>query len=158
MSAKEKGNIYEQNIYPDSYHDLSINEAIMEWDEAIPMGNGLFGCLVWGDGFPLRFSLDRGDLWDTRMPPDLDLKEFNYKNLIRFVRNKDKESIIQKFENIYSNPFPTKIAAGRLQLNYGEKCDAAQNTLILREARVETRLSYGAFCSVITSFIQSMDI
>lgn len=153
-----EGNIYEQNIYPDSYHDLSINEAIMEWDEAIPMGNGLFGCLVWGDGFPLRFSLDRGDLWDTRTLSSLDLKEFNYKNLIKFAKNKDKESIVQKFEKINRHPFPSKIAAGRLYLNYGRKCDAVQNRLVLREARLETRLFYGDSCSVINSFIHAGEL
>lgn len=41
---------------------LKINETITRWDEALPLGNGLTRCLIWGDGSPLRFSLDRDDL------------------------------------------------------------------------------------------------
>ena len=33
---------------------LHIEKPIARWDEALPLGNGLTGCLVWGDGSPLR--------------------------------------------------------------------------------------------------------
>src|ERR1039458_9828059 len=53
-----------------SLQDASINSKlqapIKTWDEAIPLGNGLLGGLVWGEGNVLRLSLDRGDLWDER--------------------------------------------------------------------------------------------
>jgi len=39
---------------------------IATWDEAIPLGNGLLGGLLWGGDSRLNISLDRGDLWDLR--------------------------------------------------------------------------------------------
>src|SRR5215471_8320772 len=54
---------------PDSSLDLNLKAPIASWDEAIPLGNGLLGGLLWGEGSIIRFSLDRGDLWDERPSP-----------------------------------------------------------------------------------------
>ena len=35
-------------------HGLHYEEPATVWDEAMPLGNGLLGALVWGDGRPLR--------------------------------------------------------------------------------------------------------
>ena len=51
---------------PQQQHGLHYTEPARVWDEAMPLGNGLLGALVWGDGRPLRISLDRTDLWDLR--------------------------------------------------------------------------------------------
>ncbi|MCC6415863.1 MAG: glycoside hydrolase N-terminal domain-containing protein, partial [Opitutaceae bacterium] len=45
---------------------LRLAAPITLWDEALPLGNGLQGALFWGEANKLRFSLDRGDLWDER--------------------------------------------------------------------------------------------
>jgi len=45
---------------------LRLAAPIVTWDEAIPLGNGLLGGLVWGGPSDLNISLDRGDLWDLR--------------------------------------------------------------------------------------------
>ena len=37
---------------PRPEHGLRFQTPSMVWDEAIPLGNGLFGALVWGDGAP----------------------------------------------------------------------------------------------------------
>ncbi|NIK78749.1 hypothetical protein FHS15_003895 [Paenibacillus castaneae] len=55
---------------PAEQHNLSFHEPIDRWDEALPLGNGLLGCLVWGNGEPIRLSMDRADLWDTRLAPE----------------------------------------------------------------------------------------
>ncbi len=46
--------------------NLVLTAPIATWDEAVPLGNGLMGGLLWGGGSTLRLSLDRGDLWDER--------------------------------------------------------------------------------------------
>ena len=51
---------------PKKCHDLRLQSPIDRWDEAIPLGNGLLGMLLWGQGRNIRLSLDRGDLWDCR--------------------------------------------------------------------------------------------
>ncbi|NIO42386.1 MAG: hypothetical protein GTO41_20875, partial [Burkholderiales bacterium] len=44
---------------PEAEHGLHYKTPATVWDEAMPLGNGLLGALVWGDGKPLRISLDR---------------------------------------------------------------------------------------------------
>jgi alpha-L-fucosidase 2 len=46
--------------------NLVLSAPINTWDEAIPLGNGLMGGLLWGENNTIRLSLDRGDLWDER--------------------------------------------------------------------------------------------
>ena len=51
---------------PDARHDLILQAPVKTWDEALPLGNGLMGGLLWGENNTIRLSLDRGDLWDER--------------------------------------------------------------------------------------------
>ena len=46
---------------------LKLSAPVNRWDEAVPLGNGLCGVLLWGDGQNVKLSLDRGDLWDERI-------------------------------------------------------------------------------------------
>ena len=46
--------------------NLRLAAPIKSWDEAVPLGNGLMGGLLWGMDNTVRLSLDRGDLWDER--------------------------------------------------------------------------------------------
>lgn len=55
-------------VQPDN-HDLCLTAPIDRWDEAVPLGNGILGALLWGDAGGIRVSLDRGDIWDNRQPP-----------------------------------------------------------------------------------------
>jgi|GEM_PF-5639292 len=51
---------------PGSVENLKIKAPITRWDDALPLGNGLMGGLLWGEATKLRLSLYRGDLWDER--------------------------------------------------------------------------------------------
>ena len=48
--------------------NLVLAAAITTWDEAVPLGNGLLGGLLWGEKNTLRLSLDRGDPWHDGLP------------------------------------------------------------------------------------------
>lgn len=61
-----------------SNKDLKFSKLATRWDEAIPLGNGMLGALVWKKADKLRFSLDRADLWDLRPMPNLDTEEWKY--------------------------------------------------------------------------------
>jgi len=62
---------------PSLEHGLLYEDPAMVWDEALPLGNGLLGGLVWGDGGPLKISLDRTDLWDLRPVPEFHSDEYS---------------------------------------------------------------------------------
>jgi alpha-L-fucosidase 2 len=40
---------------------LVLAAPVNTWDEALSLGNGLLGGLLWGQDSTLRLSLDRGD-------------------------------------------------------------------------------------------------
>src|SRR6478736_4260944 len=52
--------------FPNAENNLILQAPINSWDEAIPLGNGLTGGLLWGGESTIKLSLDRGDLWDER--------------------------------------------------------------------------------------------
>ena len=95
---------------------LELTAPIRTWDEAVPLGNGLLGGLLWGEDNTIRLSLDRGDLWDERPAPDMPWEKFNFANLIRLVQEQKAGEITAIFDRNYSAAHPTKIPAGRLEI------------------------------------------
>jgi alpha-L-fucosidase 2 len=101
---------------PDRSLNLQLAAPIKTWDEAIALGNGLLGGLLWGENNVLRLSLDRGDLWDLRIPAALKESGFTYSNLQRLVAEKKQSEINRLFDAPYNHSTPTKIPAGRLEI------------------------------------------
>ncbi len=101
-------------------HTLRFSTPAMVWDEALPLGNGLLGGLVWGDGRPLNISLDRTDLWDLRPVPEFQSAEYAYATMRQWVRDKRIQDLQRIYEDPYRRPGPTKIPAGRIELRVGE--------------------------------------
>jgi len=95
---------------------LHLKAPIRTWDEALPLGNGLLGGLLWGEGTTLRLSLDRGDLWDIRHPKRFSDPDFTWKNLAATVKRGNQKEVIRLFDSQYNNPFPTKLPGGRLEI------------------------------------------
>lgn len=96
------------------------------------MGNGQMGCLLYGDN-PLRLSVDRIDLWDTRPHPTTSEKDFNYQTLISLSKSEKKEDIKKRnhlFEKIYNElPYPSKITAGRIEISFLQKQNSVYSEL-----------------------------
>ncbi|MBZ5858956.1 glycoside hydrolase family 95 protein [Flavihumibacter profundi] len=103
-----------------SVHDLHFNSLAPQWDEAIPLGNGMLGALVWQKDQQLRFSLDRADLWDERPMKGLHRKEFSYAWVQEQVRNNNYGVVQQYFDSPYDHePAPSKIPGGAINFNSG---------------------------------------
>jgi hypothetical protein len=140
---------------PEPYCNLCFTEQVKRWDEAIPLGNGLMGCLVWGDGLPLRLSLDRGDLWDTRVAPEVLAPDYKYEELIKLVAIGDQQAITERFDRFYERPAPTKIPAGALELDFGVACSGMESRLSLSNALCEIHLQFGERYSRIRTFLHA---
>lgn len=69
---------------------LYFNKTIKNWDEAIPLGNGDLGCLMWNKSNKLRFSIDKAGIWDCSNPPK-NQPDFNYSNLKQLVKNGEEK-------------------------------------------------------------------
>lgn len=101
-----------------SSHDLHFDKLATRWDEAVPLGNGLLGALIWQKDDHLRFSLDRADLWDMRPMKGLHRKEFSYQWVIDQVHKKDYTPVQQYFDEPYDKEAaPSKIPGGALEFN-----------------------------------------
>jgi alpha-L-fucosidase 2 len=96
--------------------NLTLAAPIETWDEAVPLGNGLMGGLLWGGGSTLRLSLDRGDLWDERPADGMRWELFTYANLVSKVAQQDDTYIDDVFDRAYRNAHPSKIPAGRIEI------------------------------------------
>ncbi|MFL9483850.1 glycosyl hydrolase family 95 catalytic domain-containing protein [Chitinophagaceae bacterium LWZ2-11] len=102
-----------------SPHDLQFDALAKRWDEAIPLGNGMLGALVWQkDSGRLRFSLDRADLWDQRPMQGLHRKEFSYDWVMEQIKKKEYGVVQQYLDAPYDRePGPSKIPGGALEFN-----------------------------------------
>lgn len=104
---------------PAARHNLEFDHLASRWDEAMPLGNGMLGALVWQKNDRLRLSLDRADLWDERKA--LDLSTFSFRWVEQQVLKKDYKPVQQLGDRPYDNiPYPTKLPAAALQFNLKE--------------------------------------
>lgn len=109
----------ESTLRVPAHCDLHFPRSVLRWDEAIPLGNGSIGCLIYGDGDPLRFGLDRGDLWDCTPAPHVLAPDYTYAELLSLIERGDGRAITDRFDNFYQTvPYPTKLPAGKFQLRY----------------------------------------
>lgn len=117
-------------------YKLKYSHAITAWDEAIPLGNGDLGCLIWGKSNELRFSLDKSGIWDCSNPPE-EQDGFTYANLIDLVSRRKQRKINKIFDDCYANTTPTKLPTGRIILDFGQNSEVSSELDILTaEAKV----------------------
>jgi alpha-L-fucosidase 2 len=129
---------------PPASLNLKLDAPITTWDEAVPLGNGLLGGLLWGEGHTIRLSLDRGDLWDERPADGMRWPEFNYANMQRLVKEGKQNEINAIFDMNYGGAHPTKIPAGRLEITLDPSQTLQSFELNLATAEGRAWLTSGA--------------
>jgi hypothetical protein len=102
---------------PPSGQNLRLDAPIQNWDDAIPLGNGLMGGLLWGEKHTLRMSLDRGDLWDERTHGEA---EWWKKNTWKNAASKG-----DPWNDYYNGVTPTKLPGGRLEITLSPEKSAS---------------------------------
>ncbi|MBK9140217.1 MAG: glycoside hydrolase N-terminal domain-containing protein [Verrucomicrobia bacterium] len=126
--------------------NLRLTAPIQTWDEAIPLGNGAMGVLLWGETNRIRLSLDRGDLWDER--PSKRFTEvrdrFNWVAMQRMVA----ENRMDEFNDVFDSNYdyhgpPTKLPAGRVEITLDETRKVEHFELNLAAAEGSARLAEG---------------
>jgi alpha-L-fucosidase 2 len=123
--------------------NLRLAAPIATWDEAVPLGNGLLGGLLWGEGRTLRLSLDRGDLWDERTAEGVDWSRLSYKVARDLVAAGRTDEFNRLFDKPYDDVHPTKIPAGRVEISLPAGAQLASFELSLADAVGRAHLSNG---------------
>jgi alpha-L-fucosidase 2 len=134
--------------------NLVLGAPISTWDEAIPLGNGLLGGLLWGGDQALRLSLDRADLWDERPSDGLELERFNYRTARALVAAGRNDEFNRIFDRAYDDLHPTKLPAGRLEITLGEAQRLSSFELDLASAEGRAHLHDGSRVSVFFSAVE----
>ncbi|MEN6453415.1 MAG: glycoside hydrolase N-terminal domain-containing protein [Prolixibacteraceae bacterium] len=98
--------------------NLQFQKPATVWDEAIPLGNGMLGALIWQKDSNLRFSLDRADLWDLRPMDNLSRPEFSYRWVQEQLDKNNYKAVQELFDVPYDQmPAPSKIPGAALEFD-----------------------------------------
>jgi alpha-L-fucosidase 2 len=127
---------------PEARHGLRFTTPAA-WDEALPLGDGMMGALVWGDGRPLHISLDRADLWDTRLVPEFGGPDYKFSVMKRWHEDGRVKDLLRVYEEPYQRPAPTKIPAGRIDLEFPPETRFLETSLSLAGALASVKFAGG---------------
>ncbi len=132
--------------------ELTLAAPIERWDEALPLGNGLIGALLWGDGARLNLSLDRGDLWDLRRPDIFNQPNWNYATMQRLKADGNQAEMNRLFDEPYERlAYPTKLPAGRVEISLPTRFSAETFTLDLARAEGRVRFTNGTMLTALVA-------
>ena len=93
---------------PSTAQNLVLTAPINSWDEAVPLGNGLLGGLLYGGKNKVIIGLDRGDLWDER--PAAAPGWWKQRT---WIKGGD-------WDEPYNGASPTKLPAGHLEITLAD--------------------------------------
>ncbi len=128
-----------------SKYNLSFSDLAKTWDEAMPLGNGMVGQLVWQKNGQLRFSLDRADLWDLRPMENIDFDKWKFDDVYEHWKKGEYEKVQKVFDDPYDKlPAPSKIPAGALEFDISRLGKIEKVELDLQSAVCEIEWDSGA--------------
>ncbi len=129
----------------ESPHDLHFEQLAGSWDEAIPLGNGMVGALIWEKEGKLRFSLDRADLWDLRPMENLKTPEWKYSWVYEQWKNNTYNEVQDRFDVPYDkSPAPSKIPGAAMEFDISSLGEVASVHLYIKNAICEVKWKNGA--------------
>jgi len=125
--------------------NLVFNEFSKVWDEAMPLGNGMVGNLVWQKNGKLRFSLDRADLWDLRPIEHIDFTKWKFQDVYEYWKADKYYKVLEEFDLPNNKiPAPSKIPAGGLEFDIESLGAVKSVTLDIETARCVVDWESGA--------------
>ncbi len=126
-------------------HEMRWEVAPEHWNTGIPLGNGHIGALIWGDGDPLKITLDKYDCWELReQVPDPEV--FNYEHLRELVEAGEEEQCewdLNRAWRLDDKPHPTRLPMPRVEI-YLPMSGDFRAALSLYHASVLGRVGPGA--------------
>ena len=128
-----------------SRHNLRFNRLATDWENGIPLSNGILGQMVWRHHAHLRFSLDRADLWYLRPMENIGTPEWNFRWVYRQWLRHNYHAVQENFDQPYDrNPAPTKISAGALEFDLAAFGPVRSVHQHIQSAACEVRWKNGA--------------
>ncbi|WP_176014654.1 hypothetical protein [Victivallis sp. Marseille-Q1083] len=128
---------------------LCLASPISRWDEALPLGNGMTGVLMWGGDRLVKLSLDRGDLWDERRGGAERCPDWNRAALREIVAAGDGERL-RRLDRVAAAIPATRLPAGRIEIALPAAADRFVLDLSTATGRLwldDGRLGMECFCA-----------
>lgn len=134
-------------------HDLVFDKLPTRWDEALPLGNGFIGELIWQKGDQLRFSLDHAELWDLRPMEGMNKPEFTYTWVQEQIK-KNSYAAVQQYGDVpyEREPAPSKIPGAALEMDTKGWGNVIATQLNIQKALAEVKWQNGV---KLTSFVHA---
>ncbi len=129
-------------------HDMIWEVPPARWLEGIPLANGHIGAMLWGDGAPLRITLDKYDAWERRERV-LGEGDITYAKLRQLIKDGKKDEAVaclgkELLEGRGGKvPFPTRLPMPQLQMDFGGAMQWQEARLSLRRAVTDLRARVG---------------
>ncbi|MBD0833532.1 glycosyl hydrolase family 95 catalytic domain-containing protein [Aestuariibaculum sediminum] len=102
-------------------NDLISKTLATSWDEAMPLGNGVIGSLLWEKEGRLRMSLDNVNLWDLRPMENLNTPDYKFSWVYEQWKNNNYKAVQNRFDAPYDkSPAPSKIPGAALEFNIND--------------------------------------
>jgi len=135
-------NCYCLQAQPKAEHNLVFDSLAKRWDEAIPLGNGWIGALIWQKNDKIRLSLDRVDLWDDRPMPGIDKLKFSW--VVDQVKKGQYDTVQKVGDEPYEKyPAPTKIPGAALEFDLAKIGKVVSNELDIKTGLSEIKFENG---------------
>ena len=135
-------------------HDMVYEAAPLEWEQGFLLGNGNLGAVIWGDGAPTNFTLNRMDAWDQRDNLDFG-PDGNYRSLRKLL----DEGQVEKAAGLYNTrqeiPYPTCVFIGGIRLEFGSEPKAFEGRLSLFDATAAGTVSLDNGQARFSSFVHA---
>ncbi|MBV7533079.1 glycoside hydrolase family 95-like protein [Chitinophaga sp. sic0106] len=136
---------------PKPAYNLQSDTLATLWYDAMPLGNGMLGALVWKEKDLLKLSLDRADLWDDRPMPGID--QFTFKWVAEKVKHNQYDSAQAAGDAPYeTNAAPTKIPGAAITFPLAGLGEIQSNTLDIATGTNTIRFRNGC---VFHTFVQA---
>lgn len=144
------------SVLPPLSENLRLKAPIESWEDAIPLGNGMLGALLWGEKSTVKISLDRGDLWDERTTGESRWWAKNpWSSFTPHRADAGAES--DPWGHYYTGATPTKLPVGRLELNLAPEVQLREFELDLATAQGRIDLGdHGTIDSLIQATSHTM--
>jgi alpha-L-fucosidase 2 len=141
----------EADVRPE--HNLVFSDLAESWDEAMPLGNGMLGNLVWQKNGKLRFSLDRADLWDLRPMENIDFEKWSFNEVFEHWKADEYKKVQEAFDVPYNKlAAPSKIPAGALEFDMSKLGKVREVVLDVEKAVCRVEWENGA---MLTTFVHA---
>ncbi len=138
-------------------HDMVYEAAPLEWEQGLLLGNGNLGAVMWGDGAPTTFMLNRMDAWNQRDNLDFG-PDGNYRSLRKLL---DEEQFSEAAKLYHTHrkwtglPYPASVLIGGIQLEFGSKPTAFEGRFGLFDATAAGTISLDHGQARFSSFIHA---